>query len=238
MSKTPSAIRLPSGKVLTRLSSRDEIWSARRDAAMGKIEPSEEINLLTYKWLEEKTGEDGDGSVLEARIAEYGKYKLGSDSSIFAIYDPACYQSFVSNFWDWERLQEHFLAQMGYYRILVSAVGPPGERLIQIKHEPVLLSGKREASGSIMCAGTRLILCDYGHLTMGAQFSDIKLPDDEPFGAYELKVRPGTYNIRIIQMSNEALENGEPDIILEILKANNPVPSWNEIPWHELDRQS
>lgn len=204
---------------------------------MGKLEPCEEINLLTYKWLEEKTGEDGDGSVLETRFAEYGKYHLGSDSSIFAIYDPACYQSFVSNFWDWERLQEHFLNQMSLYRFLACGSPSGAERIIQIKHEPVLLSGERECSGSIMSAGTRLILCDYGHLTMGAQFSDIKLPDDEPFGAYEIKTRPGTYNIRIIQMSEDALESGEPSIILEILKANNPLPAWTDIPWYELDRQ-
>lgn len=236
MSKSPSAIRLPNGKVLTRLSSRDEIWACRRDAVMGKLEPGEDINQLTYSWLDEGSLENGDGSVLETRLAEYGKYRLSQDHQFFAIYDPACYQSFVSNFWDWDKLHEHFIQQMGMYHFLICSAGNPAERRIEIKHEPVLKSGAREASGSIMSAGTRLILCDYGHLTMGAQFSDIKLPDDEPFGAYEIRVRPGTYNIRVIQMNLEPGESEEPDVILEILKANNPLSAWDEIAWHELGR--
>lgn len=232
----PSAIRLPNGKILTRMSSRGEIWSCRRDAVMGKLEPGEEINLLTYRWMNETSGESGDGSVLDTRLAEYGKYRIKDEFSIFAIYDPACYASFVSNFWDWEKLQEHFIQQMALYRILVCATGQRGEWRINIKHEPVLMSGVRETSGSIMAAGTRLILSDYGHLTMGAQFDDIKLPDDEPFGAYEIKVRPGTFNIRVIQLNMEpALDDENPDIILEILKAGaNPLPPWSEVVWHEL----
>lgn len=234
MSKSPSAIRLPNGKLISRLSSRAEIWAARKDAIMGKLEPAEEINQLTYNWLDESAKEDGDGSVLESRLAVYGKYRLSSANSFFAIYDPACYQSFVSNFWDWDKLQEHFIQQMNMYHVLVCSAGKQADRLIEIKHEPVLLSGLRETSGSIMAAGTRLILCDYGHLTMGAQFNDIKLPDDEPFGAYEIRVRPGTYNIRVIQLNLEEGDRESPDIILEILKANNPLPAWTEIAWHEM----
>ncbi len=237
MSK-PSAIKLPNGKILTRMSNRKEIWACRRDAVMGKLEPGEEINQLTYRWMNEDSGEDGDGSVLESRIAEYGKYRVKDEFSLFALYDPACYQSFVSNFWDWDKLHEHFIQQMSRYHFLICAAGAQGDWRINIKHEPVLMSGVREASGSIMAAGSRLILCDYGHLTMGAQFDDIKLPDDEPFGAYELKVRPGTYNIRIIQLNLEPAENdGEPDIILEILKSSsNPLPPWTEVCWHEMGR--
>jgi hypothetical protein len=87
-----------------------------------------------------------------------------------------------------------------------------------------------------MAAGSRLILCDYGHLTMGAQFSDIKLPDDEPFGAYEIKVRPGTYNIRVIQLNLDPSYGDGPDIILEILKAHHPLPPWEVIVWNEMGR--
>jgi hypothetical protein len=237
MSQEPSAIRLPNGKLLTQQSGRGEIWAARRDAVMGKIEPSEEINLITYGWLNESDELEpskGDGSILEAQRAIYGNYNLRNDYPIFAIYDPACYQTFVSNFWDWETLQSHFAQQMRLYRFLICSTGERGEWHINIQHEPVLLSGAREASGSIMSAGSRLILCDYGHLTMGAQFSDIKLPDDEPFGAYEIKVRPGTFNIRVIQINLEPAGDGSPDIILEILKANNPLPPWEEIAWNEL----
>jgi hypothetical protein len=235
----PSAIRLPSGKVLTRHSSRGEIWAVRRDAVMGKLEPGEEINELTYQWMNDNGQlDEGDGRVVECRQAVYGNYQIKDDYSFFAIYDPACYQSFVSNFWNWESLQEHFLQQMKLYRFLIASAGQKGEWRINIKHEPVLLSGAREATGSIQCAGTRLILCDYGHLTMGAQFDDIKLPDDEPFGAYEMRVRPGTYNIRIIQLNMEpAAGVGGPDIILEILKANNPLPHLTEIIWSELGPQ-
>lgn len=234
----PSAIRLPSDKVLTRNSSRDEIWAVRRDAVMGKLEPSEEINLVTYRWMNDNEGfDEGDGRVIECRLAEYGHYKIKDDYSLFAIYDPACYQSFVSNFWNWESLQEHFVQQMKLYRFLICSAGSKGEWKIDIKHEPVLISGARETSGSIMAAGTRLVLCDYGHLTMGAQFDDIKLPDDEPFGAYELRVRPGTYNIRIIQLNMEPGQDEDPDIILEILKANNPLPPWSEIVWYDAASQ-
>ena len=234
---TASAIRLPNGKILTRLSSRDEIWSVRRDAIMGKLAPGNQINALTYSWLNESTGENGDGSILDAVQAPYGKYELGPDYPYFAIYDPACYQSFVSNYWDFQKLREHFIQQMSLYRILVGSCGMPADRVIEIKHEPVLLSGVRESSGSIMSAGSRLILCDYGHLTMGAQFSDIKLPDDEPFGAYEIKVSPGTYNIRVIQMRVDpfAEQSEGPDLILEILKARNPLPAWTEISWYEKE---
>ncbi len=232
-----SSIRLPNGKVLTKASSRDAIWAARRDAVMGKLEPREEINQITYRWMNE-TDEDDAGWLIEAHAAEYGNYLMADDNPFFAIYDPACYQTFVSSFWDFERLQEHFVQQMGLYRFLICSTGPQGVWRINIKHEPVLMSGARETSGSIMCAGSRLILCDYGHLTMGAQFDDIKLPDDEPFGAYELKVRPGTYNIRIIQVNMEPGDGEGPDIILEILKAHNPLPPWNEIVWNEAGRIS
>lgn len=223
------------------MSNRTDIWACRRDAVMGKLEPGEEINLLTYRWMNESNGgEDGDGSILEAKAAEYGKYRIKDEFSLFAIYDPACYASFVSNFWDWEKLQEHFVQQMGFYRFLVCSAGVRGDWRIDIRHEPVLMSGVRETSGSIMAAGSRLILCDYGHLTMGAQFDDIKLPDDEPFGAYEIKVRPGTYNIRVIQLNLEpAQDSEEPDIILEILKAtNNPLPPWSEVVWNENGRMN
>ncbi len=234
MSQEPSAIRLPNGKSLTRKSSRDEIWAARRDSVMGKIEPSDEINLVTYNWLNDSDNKSpGSGAVLEARQAVYGNYNLKDDYPLFAIYDPACYQTFVSNFWDWETLKFHFSQQMLLYRFLICSAGERGDWRINIQHEPVLMSGKREASGSIMAAGSRLILCDYGHLTMGAQFSDIKLPDDEPFGAYEIKVRPGTYNIRVIQVNLEPRADDSPDIILEILKAHNPLPPWEEIVWNE-----
>lgn len=237
MSQEPSAIRLPNGKLLSRLSSRDEIWAARRDAVMGKIEPGEEINLVTYGWLNDTDNKSsGNGEVLETRQAVYGNYNLKDDYPLFAIYDPACYQTFVSNFWDWETLQFHFAQQMRLYRFLICSAGERGDWQINIQHEPVLMSGSREASGSIMAAGSRLILCDYGHLTMGAQFSDIKLPDDEPFGAYEIKVRPGTFNIRVIQLNLEPAGDKGPDIILEILKANNPLPPWEEIVWNEMGR--
>lgn len=231
----PSAIKLPNGKILTRMSSRADIWAARRDAVMGKLVPGEKINALTYRWMNEMNGgEDGDGSVLETQAAAYGRYPVNDEFSLFAIYDPACYASFVSNFWDWDKLQEHFIDQMGRYRFLGCSTGKRGEWRIEIKHEPVLLSGAREMSGSIMAAGSRLILCDYGHLTMGAQFDDIKLPDDEPFGAYEIKVRPGTYNIRVIQINLEPKFGNDPDIILEILKASsNPLDPWKELAWQD-----
>jgi hypothetical protein len=237
MSQEPVAIRMPNGKLLSRQSSRDEIWACRRDAIMGKIEPREEINLVTYGWLNESDNQTpGNGPLLETSRAEYGNYVLKEDYPLFAIYDPACYQTFVSNFWDWETLQFHFAQQMQNYHILICSAGVQGDWRIKIQHEPVLLSGVREASGSIMAAGSRLILCDYGHLTMGAQFSDIKLPDDEPFGAYEIKVRPGTFNIRVIQMNIEPGENDGPDIILEILQAQRPLPAWYEIVWNEMGR--
>lgn len=237
MSEEPSAIRLPNGKFLTRLSSRDEIWAARRDAVMGKIEPGEEINLITYSWLNDaENRRPGNGAVLETRLAAYGNYSLKDDYPLFAIYDPACYQTFVSSFWDWETLQLHFAKQMHFYHMLVCSAGVQGDWQIKIKHEPVLISGAREVSGSIMAAGSRLILCDYGHLTMGAQFSDIKLPDDEPFGAYEIKVRPGTYNVRVIQVNLDPGEHDGPDIILEILRAHHPLPPWEGIVWNEMGR--
>lgn len=237
MSENPSAIRLPNGRLLTRQSSRDEIWATRRDAVMGKIEPGEQINLVTYSWLNDADNKRTvSGAVLETRLAVYGNYSLKDDYPLFAIYDPACYQTFVSNFWDWETLQFHFAQQMRLYSFLICSAGARGDWHINIQHEPVLMSGAREASGSIMAAGSRLILCDYGHLTMGAQFSDIKLPDDEPFGAYEIKVRPGTYNIRVIQVNLQPGDGDGPDIVLEILKANRPLPPWEEIVWNEMGR--
>lgn len=240
MSQKPSAIRLPNGKLLTRKSSRDEIWALRRDAVMGKLLPSEEINQLAYGWMNHEDEEAGaeDGSVLETRLAEYGNYCLKDDYSLFAIYDPACYQSFVSNFWDWDKMNEHFVMQMKLYRFLICSAGEHGDWRIKISHEPVLMSGVRETSGSIMAAGSRLILSDYAHLTMGAQFDDIKLPDDEPFGAYEIHARPGTYNIRVIQLNLNPFEGEGPDIILEILKANNPLPPWQEVCWLEPGRMN
>ena len=236
MTQEPSFIRLPGGKFLTKSSSRDEILAVRRDAVMGKIEPGEQINLITYKWLNNAGEDNAAGGVLETCPAKYGNYELKDDYPLFAIYDPACYQAFVSNFWDWQTLHLHFIKQMRLYCFLVCSCGVRADWRINIQHEPVLRSGVREASGSIMAAGSRLILCDYGHLTMGAQFSDIKMPDDEPFGAYEIKVRPGTYNLRVIQINLEPRGDGNPDIILEILKAQHPLPAWDEILWSEAGR--
>jgi hypothetical protein len=240
MTDLPSAIRLPNGKILTRRSNREEIWAVRRDAVMGKIDPGEEINLVTYSWLNdaEEAG-PGNGVMLTAHTSRYGIYNLKDDYPLFAIYDPACYHSFVSNFWEWDTLVLHFARQMRLYCLLVASAGVKGDWQINIQHEPVTKSGVREISGSIMAAGSRLILCDYGHLTMGAQFPDIKLPDDEPFGAYEIKVRPGTYNVRVIQFNLEPGESGDsnkPDIILEIVRAHHPLPPWEGIVWNELGR--
>ncbi|MBX9687298.1 MAG: hypothetical protein K2X27_11385 [Candidatus Obscuribacterales bacterium] len=236
MSPDPSAIRLPNGRLLSRASGRERIFALRRDAIMGKLEPAEEINLITDRWLNEESLSGGDGTVLEARLADYGNFLLKDGHALFAIYDPACYQSFVSSFWDNEKMQEHFIDQMRNYRSLVCSLGFAGDWLINIQHQPVLQSGLREISGSVMAAGSRLILSDYSHLTMGAQFKEIKLPDDEPYGAYEIRVEPGTYNIRILQMHEQAGESDRPDIILEILKAQNPLPFWTELAWVEFGR--
>ena len=77
--------------------------------------------------------------------------------------------------------------------------------------QPVELTGFREVSGSIVASQGRLLLTNYESPTRAAQFADVTLPE-----AHErdqiLSVPPGTYECRIIQLSDPASDApfGEP----------------------------
>ena len=72
---------------------------------------------------------------------------------------------------------------------------------IDVLFEPVELTGFREVNGSIIASQGRLLLSNYESLTMVAQFADVTLPQAHE-GDQILSVSPGTYDCRIVQLSD------------------------------------
>ena len=72
---------------------------------------------------------------------------------------------------------------------------------IDVLFEPIELTGFREVTGSITASQGRLLLSNYESLTMAAQFADVTLPE-APERDQILSVSPGTYDCRIVQLSD------------------------------------
>ena len=138
-------------------------------------------------------------------------FKITDDSGFLALVDPDAYDGFVGSDWTWDALQDHFVREARAQHLLAWSTGMEHVWSIDVLFQPVELTGFREVNGSIIASQGRLLLTNYESLTMAAQFADVTLPE-----AHErdqiLSVPPGTYDCRIIQLSDPASDApfGEP----------------------------
>ena len=128
-------------------------------------------------------------------------FKITDDSGFLALVDPDAYDGFVGSDWTWDALQDHFVREAREQHLLAWSTGMEHVWRIDVLFQPVELTGFREVNGSIVASQGRLLLTNYESLTMAAQFADVTLPE-----AHErdqiLSVSPGTYDCRIIQLSD------------------------------------
>jgi hypothetical protein len=155
------------------------------------------------------------------------------DSGLLSIVDCSSYDSFLSENWDYESIQEHFKIQMGLRSILVWECGDGGgPYLIRVRNYLSQEVGFREASGSIEAKSKELHFVSYDALTMAAQFEDEVLPSKHEV-ELAISVSPGVFVIRIVQMFDptklDALREGMPHFLVEIIPGISQP--WNEVAW-------
>lgn len=252
--KEPSEIRLPDGRILTKHSDVECFEELSRNVAMRKWQEKSTgsrsvLRRVGYRWKCEQSGypipweESGDGGIIYVEESPYGFMGFCDDYGLYGIYDPDSYESFVSEDWGWDELRDHFHEQMRLMRMAIFSSTCRANWSFGIMHEPVACTVFREQTAPIVATSNRLILCDYSHLVSGARREDIKLPEDDYYFCYEIRVKPGTYNVRVIFTSDpmnkyescEVPESTieEPDIFLEVLETDNPAKTWDRIMWDD-----
>ena len=160
-------------------------------------------------------------------------YRVTDDSGFIGIFDPHAYVSFVDGDWT-DELASHFIAQMYHYRLLLWATGCEETWRVDVRQEASQVTGFREYSGSIVATENLFCLTSYDSLTMGAQFEDVSLPQENEWNLY-ITVEPGAYHCRVIQLRdpNDCSDEEDADaadFVIELVKTDQPSAPWNAIP--------
>lgn len=162
-------------------------------------------------------------------------YRVADDSGFLGIFDPHAYISFVAEDWTvGELLIDHFKAEMRRRHLLLWATGREETWRVDVRQEASQPPGFREYTGSIVATENLLCLTSYDSLTMGAQFEDVSLPEQDEWNLY-ITVEPGVYNCRIVQLQDpgdySSKEDPETaDFVIELMKTEQPAAPWETIP--------
>ncbi len=167
-------------------------------------------------------------------------YQVTDDSGFMGIFDPHAYVSFVSENWTLDELVDHFKSEMYHYRLLLWGTGCEETWRVEVRQEANEVTGFQEFSGPIVATENLLCLTSFDSLTMGAQFEDVSLPQQQEWDLY-IPVTPGAYHCRIIQMQDpddrsEDQNSEGSDFVIELTKVDQPAMPWADIPGeHTLD---
>lgn len=164
--------------------------------------------------------------------------EVTDDSGFLALVVPAAYETFVASNWTFDQIMGHFKGQMARRSLLIWGTGLEGFWKVDVVLEKSKAKGCREVSGPLQVVGGSLILTNYESLTMAAQFKGVTLPEKHQEDLL-VSLPDGDYTCRIIQMfdpeEQESVGDGNPDFVVEVLKATGNASPWESIPWFEVD---
>ncbi|MFE0557029.1 hypothetical protein ACFW1P_14010 [Paenibacillus sp. NPDC058910] len=128
------------------------------------------------------------------------------DTNFIALVNADKYKTFVDEDWEFESLFKHFSDEMEEGKILVFQMTEEGIEhswTIEVKFEATLndLECYRRTEGYIEVTDNKLYIVDYDCLTMAAQFSDNKIPD-ENCANNRIELKNGMYMVEIVQFYN------------------------------------
>lgn len=160
--------------------------------------------------------------------------EITDDSGFLALIDPDAYSGFVGADWTLGQMQKRIAREMAERHLLIWGTGQAGCWTVAFSFEPRQTAGiLREVQGSIISSKGRLCVTNYESLTMAAQFSEVRLPEDHQADLV-LSVKPGSYSCRIAQLSmvahgwDQALP---PEFLVELQLDPVLASVWERIPW-------
>lgn len=159
---------------------------------------------------------------------------ITDDSGFMALINPTDYCSFVDEDWQLEQLFEHFKKEMASQHLLMWATGLEGKWRVRIIRD-ANSDGFRQISGPIHVTDNGLCLINYESLTMGAQFSDVNLPEKH-LEYCRFPLASGTYTCQIVQMfdpDSDAESTGDYDFVIHV-RADQRTKPWKSVPWDEI----
>ncbi|TXK84670.1 hypothetical protein [Paenibacillus sp. N3.4] len=162
-------------------------------------------------------------------------FEITDDSGFLGILNPHTYISFVDENWQLEQLINHFKHQINNKNLLLWGTGSEGTWRVEVNNKMTERTGFRDIEGIIEVTDNKLCLINYESLTMGAQFSDVILPEDHLKDCI-FEISNGLYICRIIQMfePEESYDDkSEVHFIIEYDLFNGSYHKWNRIPWFE-----
>jgi hypothetical protein len=104
-------------------------------------------------------------------------FTVTDDSGFLGIIEPNKYLSFVDEDWELKQLFDHFRNQIKNKNILLWGTGCENTWRVQVRRYISEEVGFREFTSQINVESNVLYLINYESLTMGAQFSDVELPE-------------------------------------------------------------
>ncbi len=168
------------------------------------------------------------------------RYHMGfGDTNFIGVVNADKYTSFVDGDWDLKMLLQHFANEMQRGCILVFQMTEEGIEHswnvdVEVGVDLTQQTCFRKDVGYIEVTDNQLFLVDYDCLTMGAQFSDEKVPD-ENCSKYKVNIENGFYKVEVIQFYNvdkdEYIGNSNADIILNFTRVEDFIQKINQVFW-------
>lgn len=161
------------------------------------------------------------------------------DTNFIGLVNADLYKSFVDEDWDLDMLLQHFSNEMKNGSIVICQMTEAGiEHSWKVEAEVGLREIKskcfRKAEGCIKVTTNQLYLVDYDCLTMAAQFSSDKIPDNN-CAKYKIDIENGIYVVEIIQFynvdRNEYVGTDKVDIMFNFIKVPCFQPIGDKVLW-------
>jgi hypothetical protein len=166
-------------------------------------------------------------------------YEVSDDDGFLGLLDPDAYAGFVGE-WTVDTLLAQLQTQMRERRLLLWGTGREDIWRVRVELGTTPPRGFREVTGPIVSTGGRLLLTDWGAITMAATYSDTRLP--EPHDRKLLvEVPPGAYRCTVVQIDdpdadirNDPYLQPNADFVVVLTRTDEPQPPWSEIPWADI----
>lgn len=118
--------------------------------------------------------------------------------------------------------------------MLIWTTGEENAWNVEINKSFSQIKGYREILSYIRVDSQKLYLINYESLTMGAQFSDIQLPE-EHMKDLLIELENGVYAVRVVQFYNPDtgtyVSRRDIDFLIEFQITNELKNVWTHIPW-------
>jgi hypothetical protein len=164
-------------------------------------------------------------------------FEVADDSGFLAVVVPKAYSAFVARDWKLDQLFNHFRHQMARQVLLIWGTGLEGIWKVDVRVGRSSIQGFREVAGPLHVDGGAILVTNYESLTMAAQFTDVRLPEEHQEDQL-VSLADGDYSCRIIQMfdpEGEEPENeGEADFVIEFSQPETLPAIWSDVPWFTL----